>query len=87
MMRAYKGTITVHNIGISASMASVIQAEADVATMADNALLMIHNPWSMAVGDSDDMKHQADILDKIKSSLLQAYVRKTGLSRKIRFQK
>jgi len=80
MMRAYKGTITVHNIGISASMASVIQAEADVATMADNALLMIHNPWSMAVGDSDDMKHQADILDKIKSSLLQAYVRKTGLS-------
>ena len=80
MMRAYKGTITVHNIGISASMASVIQAEADVATMADNALLMIHNPWSMAVGDSDDMKHQADILDKIKASLLQAYVRKTGLS-------
>lgn len=80
MMRAYKGTIHVHNIGISASMASVILAEADVASMADNALLMIHNPWSMAVGDSDDMKHQADLLDKIKASLLQAYVRKTGLS-------
>jgi len=80
MMRSYKGTIHVHNIGISASMASVILAEADVASMADNALLMIHNPWSMAVGDSDDMKHQADLLDKIKASLLQAYVRKTGLS-------
>jgi len=46
--------------------------------MADNALLMIHNPWSMAVGDSKDMKKQADILDKIKESLLSAYVRKTG---------
>jgi ATP-dependent Clp protease protease subunit len=79
MMRAYKGTITVHNIGISASMASVILAEADVAQMSDNALLMIHNPWSMAVGDADDMKNQAEILDKIKASLLQAYVRKTGL--------
>ena len=79
MMRAYKGTITVHNIGISASMASVILAEADVAQMSDNALLMIHNPWSMAIGDADDMKNQAEILDKIKASLLQAYVRKTGL--------
>jgi len=80
MMRAYDGNIHVHNIGISASMASVILAEATTASMADNALLMIHNPWSMAMGDSNDMKKQADILDKIKESLLSAYVRKTGLS-------
>jgi len=80
MMRAYEGNIHVHNIGISASMASVILAEATTASMADNALLMIHNPWSMAMGDSNDMKKQADILDKIKDSLLMAYVRKTGKS-------
>ncbi len=80
MMRSYEGNIHVHNIGISASMASVILAEATTASMADNALLMIHNPWSMAMGDSNDMKKQADILDKIKDSLLMAYVRKTGKS-------
>ena len=80
MIDRYEGTVHADIIGIAASMATVIVSAADTVSMAENALYMIHNPWSMAVGDSDDMKKQADILDKIKASLLQAYVRKTGMS-------
>lgn len=80
MIDRYEGTVHADIIGIAASMATVIVSAADTVSMAENALYMIHNPWSMAMGDSDDMKKQADILDKIKASLLQAYVRKTGMS-------
>ena len=80
MIDRYEGTVHADIIGIAASMATVIVSAADTVSMAENALFMIHNPWSMAMGDSEDMKHQAEILDKIKSSLLQAYVRKTGMS-------
>lgn len=79
MIDRYEGTVHADIIGIAASMATVIVSAADTVSMAENALYMIHNPWSMAMGDSDDMKKQADILDKIKASLLQAYVRKTGM--------
>jgi hypothetical protein len=49
--------------------------------IAENALLMIHNPWSMTMGDADDLRKEADVLDKLKATLVNAYVRKTGQPR------
>jgi len=46
--------------------------------MAENALLMIHNPWSDISGDSADMRKQAELLDKAKTSMLSAYAGRTG---------
>jgi len=62
-------------------MASVISMAGDPVLIADNAMFMIHNPWSMTMGDADDLRKEADVLDKLKATLVNAYVRKTGRER------
>lgn len=62
-------------------MASVIAMAGEEVVMADNAMMMVHNPWSMSVGDADDLRKEADVLDKLKATLVSAYVRKTGRER------
>ena len=48
--------VTVHIDGLAASMASVIAMVGDEITMADNALMMIHNPWDVAIGDARELR-------------------------------
>jgi hypothetical protein len=64
---------------MAASMASVIAMAGSPVFMADNALLMIHNPWTVSMGESKDLRKEADLLDKLKVNLRNAYVRKTGM--------
>jgi len=78
-LRRHKGGLTVHVDGLAASMASVIAMAGEEVYIADNAMLMIHNPWSMTMGDADDLRKEADILDKLKNTLVNAYARKTGM--------
>jgi ATP-dependent Clp endopeptidase proteolytic subunit ClpP len=78
-LRRHKGGLTVHVDGLAASMASVIAMAGEEVVMADNAMLMIHNPWSMSMGDADDLRKEADVLDKLKNTLVNAYARKTGM--------
>lgn len=80
-LRRHKGGLTVHVDGLAASMASVIAMAGEEVVMADNAMMMVHNPWSMSVGDADDLRKEADVLDKLKATLVSAYVRKTGRER------
>jgi len=47
----------------------------DEVHMADNALLMIHNPWTFSMGDADELRADADLLDKMSASILSAYGR------------
>jgi hypothetical protein len=46
--------------------------------IAGNGFLMIHNPWGGAMGDSEEMRQTADLLDKIRDSLVGTYAKKTG---------
>ena len=78
-LRRHKGGLTVHIDALAASMASVIAMSGSPVYIADNALLMIHNPWTVSAGDSDQLRKEADLLDKLKSTLVNAYVRKTGM--------
>ena len=78
-LRRHKGGLTVHVDGLAASMASVIAMAGEEVYIADNAMLMVHNPWSMTMGDADDLRKEADVLDKLKATLVNAYVRKTGM--------
>jgi ATP-dependent Clp endopeptidase proteolytic subunit ClpP len=80
-LRRHKGGLTVHVDGLAASMASVIAMAGEEVLIADNAMMMVHNPWSMAMGDADDLRKEADVLDKLKGTLVNAYVRKTGRER------
>lgn len=66
--------------GIAASMASVIAMVGSPIKMAENALMMIHDPNGICMGDAGDMRDLADMLDKVKGCLVGAYTKKTGKS-------
>jgi ATP-dependent Clp endopeptidase proteolytic subunit ClpP len=78
-LRRHKGGVTVHIDALAASMASVIAMAGDNVYMADNALMMVHNPWTITAGDSADLRKEADLLDKLKNNIRNAYQRKTGI--------
>ena len=65
--------------GVAASMASVIAMACDDLRMAENSLMMIHNPWGFAAGDAEEMRKYADMLDKAKTTIMSSYERKTGI--------
>lgn len=66
-------TVTTIIDGLAASAASVIAMAGQTVEMADNALLMIHNPWSVAVGEAADMRKLADTLDVIRGTIVATY--------------
>ena len=81
MLFDYKGHITVKIDGIAASSASVIAMAGDKVLMSPVAMLMIHNPATIAMGDHAEMQKAIDMLTEVKESIINAYVVKTGLSR------
>lgn len=78
MLKARREHITAKVIGLAASMATVVMLAAKSVVASENSLLMIHNPASIAWGESKDMREMADLLDKMKSQLVNTYVAKTG---------
>ena len=80
MLSDYKGHITVKIDGIAASAASVIAMAGDKVLMSPVAMLMIHNPATIAMGDHAEMQKAIDMLTEVKESIINAYVVKTGLS-------
>ncbi len=80
MLMDYKGTVTVKIDGVAASAASVIAMAGTKVYMAPTALMMIHNPATMAFGDHVDMAKAIDMLNEVKESIINAYEIKTSLS-------
>ena len=81
MLMEYKGTVTVKIDGIAASAASVVAMAGTKVSMSPTALMMIHNPLTVAIGDSEEMQKAIDMLSEVKESIINAYEIKTGLSR------
>jgi len=81
MLMDYKGDVTVKIDGVAASAASVIAMAGTTVLMAPTALMMIHNPATIAMGDHEDMQKAIEMLDEVKESIINAYEIKTSLSR------
>ena len=81
MLMDYKGSVTVKIDGVAASAASVIAMAGTTVLMAPTALMMIHNPMTLAFGDHEDMTKAIEMLDEVKESIINAYEIKTGQSR------
>jgi len=81
MLSEYPGEVTVKIDGIAASAASVIAMAGDTVLMSPVSTMMIHNPATIAMGDHKDMEKAAEMLGAIKESIINAYEKKTGLSR------
>lgn len=80
LLKGHPAHKVCHIDGLAASMASVIAMAFDEIIMPENAMMMIHKPWGGTIGDADDMRKYADLLDKVESTLIGAYKTKTGLS-------
>ena len=82
MLMDYTGPVTVKIDGVAASAASVIAMAGTQVLMAPTALMMLHNPATIAFGDHNDMEKAIDVLAAVKDSIITAYEIKTGLDRK-----
>ncbi|WP_075979915.1 head maturation protease, ClpP-related [Bacillus massilinigeriensis] len=81
MLMDYKGDVTVKIDGIAASAASVIAMAGGEVYMSPVSMMMIHNPMTIAFGDTAEMKKAIQMLSEVKESIINAYELKTGLSR------
>lgn len=81
MLMEYTGKVTVKIDGLAASAASVIAMAGGDVYMSPVSMLMIHNPSTIAIGDSEEMLRAKALLDEVKESIINAYELKTGLSR------
>lgn len=78
LLKTHSATIEVEVIGMAASMASVIAQVGDTVRIAPNAMMMIHDPWTIAFGNASKFRKTAETLDKVKSTLLGIYTSKSG---------
>ena len=81
MLMDYKGKVIVKIDGIAASAASVIAMAGTTVLMTPTALMMVHNPLTVAIGDSEEMQKAIAMLSEVKESIINAYEIKTGQSR------
>lgn len=81
MLRDYKGKVTVKIDAIAASAASVVAMSGDKVLMSPVAMLMLHDPATVAMGNTRDMQKAIETLDAVKESIVNAYHAKSGLSR------
>ena len=80
MIRDYPHNVTVRIASIAASAASVIAMAGNTVEMSPTALLMIHDPSTIAIGNAKDMEKVISTLNEVKESIINAYAAKTGLS-------
>lgn len=79
-LKRHPANITTYVDGLAASIASIIALAGERVVMAKNSLFMIHNPWGVVQGDANDMRKMADVLDKIKETLVNQYADRTGMT-------
>lgn len=82
MLKAHNATVNVIVEGVAASAASIIAMAGDTISMGVGTQIMIHNPWTLAYGDSNDFRKTAETLDKIRDGMIDAYHERTGLETK-----
>ena len=80
MLRDYKGAVTVKIDAIAASAASVVAMAGDQVLMSPVAMLMLHDPSTIAFGNTKDMERAINTLNEVKESIINAYAAKSGLS-------
>ena len=77
-LRDHKGKVIVHIDGLAASAATFIAMAGEEVIMAKGAMFMIHKAWTEMWGNADDLRKEAELLDKIDGTLAETYASKTG---------
>jgi ATP-dependent Clp protease protease subunit len=77
---AHDGDVIVSIDGVAASAATRVALAGKEVRIADSGLLMIHNSWTIAWGNAEEIRKTADLLDKVDAGIVADYTRKTGAS-------
>lgn len=77
-LEAHQARVIVHVDGLAASAASFVMLAGDEIEISEGAFVMVHNPWTMAIGDERDMRAAADLLNQVGGAICRDYARKTG---------
>lgn len=77
-LRRYAGKVTSRVDGVAASAASLVVMAGDTIVMPENSMLMIHNPWTITSGTSNDLRNAADTMDKVCDGIVAAYANRSG---------
>lgn len=72
-LRDHKGKVIVHIDGLAASAATFIAMAGDEVIMSKGALFMIHKAWTGLWGNADDLRKEAELLDKIDGTLADTF--------------
>lgn len=78
-LRDHGAKVTTIVDGYAASAASIVMLAGDVRLVHESSVVVIHNPWTIAAGDSRDMRHNAVVLDELRTALLDIYKDRTGM--------
>lgn len=76
--RSHAAGVTVYIDGLAASAASYLALAGKSVHIADGAMIMVHNAWTLAWGNKQELRDTADLLDKIDGTIAADYMRKTG---------
>ena len=79
-LRDHKAKVTTIVDGYAASAASIVMLAGDIRQVHESSIVVIHNPWTAAVGDGRDMRHTATVLDELRTALIGIYTERTGMS-------
>jgi len=77
-LKTFKGTTTGRYTGPSASSMTVIAAALDKVEAGSNTPILVHNPWTMTMGSADELRKEADNLDKFQDAIVNIYKKQTG---------
>ena len=80
-LTGHRATVNITVDALAASSASLVAMAGQDVKMAPASFVMIHNPWTMMAGDAEDLRKEADLLDKISGVFADAYAARTGRSR------
>jgi ATP-dependent protease ClpP protease subunit len=80
-IRRHKASTHVVIDSMAASIASLIAMAGDTVEMAENAGFMVHAPWGFAMGNADELREYAALLDFWAEAMSTSYARKTGKSK------
>jgi len=78
-LKNHVARIIVHIDGVALSMGSLIAMAGDHIAMAENGLMMVHNPQGGAAGESKDLRKTAEVMDKMKANMANTYAARTGI--------
>src|SRR5690606_16890660 len=81
MLKRHSARKVVYVDGLAASAASIVAMAGDTIRMPRNAMMMIHNAWTITAGNANDLREVADALDRVSETMIAAYAEKTGLDR------